>query len=92
MSNDIKAGDLVRVAYPTPCCGTLSKRHNRVFYVGGVLVLPSLWCRHCAASHLHLPSACEVDGHEVWLPLSMLKKIEPPALNDEVEHDEGVTA
>jgi hypothetical protein len=91
VSNEIKANDLVRVAYPTPCCSTLSRHHKRVFYVGGLWQRPALECKHCGAPHLRLPGAYEVGDREEWFPLSMLKKIDPPALNDEVEHDEAVT-
>jgi hypothetical protein len=69
---DIKAGDLVAVVKPTPCCGRADAL-GRVFTVGAVVTAPGR-CSFCGAISFDT-QAMQPNGR--WIVLSRLQKIRP---------------
>lgn len=90
MSDEIHVGDLVVVAYLAPCCGYRSRLHGLVFYVAELGRYDTV-CNGCGTVIVQGLNARRM-GTQWGTGVRLLKKIEPPKLNDEVEHDEGVTA
>lgn len=75
--SDIKAGDLVMVVKPAPCCGD-SRAIGCIRVVLGIE--RSAWeCSECGGATVE---TCAVLGDEVGCELSRLKKIDPPADGD----------
>ena len=88
MSYEIKPHDLVRVAYPTPCCGNALHR-GYTFYVSSVKTLGGdgvakfrcIFCHHEFSSVTIAAEFGVAETHDV----RMLKRIDPPAIDDETE-------
>lgn len=87
MSNEIKAGDLVRVAYMLPCCGRRPSTYGLIFYVAEIGVYDA--CCSCGAVFRQSVHARRM-GTRRGVGGMLLKKIDTPMLNDEVEHNEAV--
>lgn len=92
MSDEIKVGDLVMVVRGKPCCGDTSR-------LGVCFVVAEIWewddaetyvCDHCEEIQKNGILACE-EGDNEGDYLSMLKRIDPPAVNDEVETQRELT-
>ena len=88
--SDIKAGDLVMVVRPNPCCkdlgvlsGVVSVAHN-----------PHLCLGRCLCGAFHFDPVVEIDfrGNRERVLVSRLIKIDPPALPESVETEREVTA
>ena len=82
MSADIKAGDLVVVVSPLPCCG-YDRGLGRVFTVSAVEITSSV-CIHCG--HITGPSLqAGVDGMpNCYAQLHRLKKLDAPGAVDDI--------
>lgn len=81
MSADIKPGDLVMVVRPSRCCG----RSDAIGMVGTVEPNPT-WARYaqcdgCGAADFNHANYRTIDGGGYHV--DTLKKIEPPAIDDE---------
>lgn len=86
----IKAGDLVMVVRPTPCCGWTED-------IGTVYRVAELWhwgvgcpCEVCGRSDD--PSPIAFNESKLGCEVSRLIRIDPPALPESVETDREVTA
>lgn len=86
----IKAGDLVMVVRPTPCCGTPTKTNGVVFVVVKVETRGPFYCKTCGHRFSQIKSAYRVDGRNV--DVGRLIRIDPPALPESVETEREVTA
>lgn len=84
MSNSIKPGDLVMVVRPRPCCGIAS----RMGLIGVAEIAKPIgdqtWCPSCSFVDKNLANYFFIAPHG-YCHISRLKKIDPPALADEVE-------
>lgn len=83
MSDLIKPGDLVMVVRPSECCGN----YGDIGIIGTVSAIPNwvadMICRSCGTKTLNMTSHVVVMGGGV--NICRLKKIDPPALSDDVE-------
>lgn len=90
MSEPIKAGDLVQIIKPWPCCGSV-RSLGQIFRVakisGGRLGHRLAGCPGTAACTSALDAT---DG--LWTEIGMLKRIPPLAELEGEEHDEEITA
>lgn len=77
----IKVGDLVMVIRPTPCCGN-SRSIGTVGTVKKVYHGALAQCYYCK-SLLRAEADAMIEGY--GYDISRLKKIDPPALDEEVE-------
>ena len=93
MANDIKAGDLVMVVKPMPCCGNLSWL-GRIFKAG--LVESCRYeCEACGRRSIEVTAECGgvAPGGEVYsVEISRLMKIDPPAQPESTETRKEITA
>lgn len=91
MPDEIKAGDLVRVAYPLPCCGAMVAS-GYTYYVGKVeTIRKATYCKFCDSHYPSITIVYEMGGGCAHL-IDVLKRIDPPSLQDEVTEDTEVTA
>jgi len=88
MSEKIKAGDLVIVVHQ--CCDRL-KAVGAIKRVNAVNNETTL-CRHCFDGGTRLCAHFEGTPPHVWTPLSWLKKIDPPALEEKTTTREELPA
>lgn len=90
MSDEIKPGDLVMVVRPMLCCG----KSSGLGYVGTAEAIPincyGAKCSFCGDENRDFRRHFMVDGKIVHA--LRLKKIDPPALADEVEREREVEA
>lgn len=81
--SEIKAGDLVMIVRPKPCCGLASC----MGLVGVAKAAPNyvkgIYCIECKFIDHNLSDYFLLD--KGYVHLSRLKKIDPPALDEEVE-------
>lgn len=73
----IKAGDLVMVVKPSPCCGSVDDV-GRIFTVEIVELYEGV----CTSCNFASESTDAIDGNDLGFPLGCLKKIDPPADGD----------
>ena len=93
MENDIKAGDLVMVVRPMPCCGNLSWV-GRIFKAG-VVEQCSYGCSQCGRHSIELTtelSGFSPIGQPYAVEISRLIKIDPPAQPESTETRKEITA
>lgn len=89
--SDIKAGDLVMVAYPTPCCG--DREHvGRMFVVDRVKTVrhDHLQCRVCHELTPKVDAAFPALGQ--GCDVRRLVKLPPHSESKTVERTEEITA
>lgn len=83
MSANIKPGDLVMVVKPAPCCGSTSA----IGWIGRASAGPEwatcLTCNTCGRDDFNVSQYMEVEDGAYHV--DTLKKIEPPALEDDTE-------
>ena len=85
----IKAGDLVMVVRPLPCCGH-AKHIGRTFVVGHVARLMGK-CPNCKEWFSAVDCAMEVEEN-VGMLVQCLIRIDPPALPESIDTEREVTA
>jgi hypothetical protein len=87
----IRIGDLVMVVKPTPCCGDASDI-GTVFYVRWVGMSDGecLKCGHTPAEEPAADNTTDLD--DGCYPFAMLKKINPPPLEQSTKTRDEVTA
>lgn len=76
MSGAIKAGDMVMLARPMPCCGRITK-YGLVGTVECATYEPQMRCGYCHASTPAHHDAVFVLG--CWTPRSVWIRLDPPA-------------
>lgn len=89
MSDPIKPGDLVMCV--AACCDVMRNKHlGKIRQVVRLAVHGGTRCPHCGLKDegVHALSATSKYGSPIW----WLKRIDPLAENDDVEHDEQITA
>ena len=87
--SDIKAGDVVMVVKPTPCCGSKNKI-GFAFRVVSVIRLADGQCWGCGKRFS--ATIADVEGGGFGPQLSRLIRIDPPALPESVETEREVNA
>lgn len=83
MSADIKPGDLVMVVRPMRCCGAQTGLGNFGIVEGAPAGFYGLQCDSCHNVDLDIDNIFTIRGS--FISRYRLKKIDPPALVDEVE-------
>ena len=86
----IKVGDLVMVVRPTICCGA-TKSVGLVATVVDNETKQYVRCIHCSDRVINDSSYLQLDNGK-YCHVSRLKRIDPPATPETVEHDSEVTA
>lgn len=84
MSADIKPGDLVMVVRPRPCCGVASRMGMVGIAEIAKPIGDQVWCENCSMVDKNWANYFFIAPHG-YCHKSRLKKIDPPALADEVE-------
>lgn len=81
MNSPIKPGDLVMAVRGMPCCGAMGNfNYGNMRHIVETRVAPAgAVCGRCGASMARIPMA-RLDADAA--PISMLKKIDPPAVGD----------
>lgn len=87
--SDIKAGDLVMVVRPQPCCGDASAI-GEVFVVRDVAGADA--DVHCCECGEDLNDSIALMGDEIGHVFSVLIRIDPPALPEDMQQPEELTA
>lgn len=88
MSAPIKAGDLVMIVRPTPCCGRVLMTHGVPWTVGLVFPKTVQMCDLCMTVQeitYVVSDRAHSDGRYIAATPGMLIKIDPPAVSDERE-------
>lgn len=80
MSDEIKAGDLVRVAKPFTCCGR-REGIGEMYYVSVVVMAEIGDCIFCGLASSDM-IAIEAGTNSGW-PVCRLVRIDPPSLDGE---------
>lgn len=91
--SDIKAGALVTVVRPTPCCRNASAI-GTTFVVQSVVRRQRVRCIHCGTIEIASEAAIGawIAGEPVAYQLYRLIRIDPPARPESVATDEEITA
>lgn len=79
--DDIRVGDYVEVAYPTPCCGSASSIGYR-FIVSAIGQRNFCRCIHCGVSLVAVPVSDIVKGE---CDIRRLRKLPPLVTEDKQE-------
>jgi hypothetical protein len=92
MSEQIQAGDLVVVVAPLECCGKVETL-GHIFTVESVELMPTC-CKNCGArDDKNVRAKYTIPGGvRGFYLLSRLKKIDPPAIPETIEHEERMPA
>ncbi len=88
MDKPIAVGDLVMVVRKAEYCGCCLGVTFRV--IG--FARPSSGYIHCSDCGSRTPSEMDAEGEKYWAPLSMLMRIDPPALEDNIPAKEELHA
>ena len=89
MSEQIRVGDLVMVAYGMPCCGVMTDT-NGTFFTVKALAGPTLAdCLFCKTASPDSP--CAFDGFQFY-DICRLKKINPPPVEETRDTDQEIFA
>jgi hypothetical protein len=87
--SDIKVGDLVMVVrWPHPCFGPYNKT---IFQVEEIGTSAFCWKCHCVIKEPVAIYTPNCSGGPGGVPLSWLKRIDPPAVPESVERDTELT-
>lgn len=84
MSSDIKLGDLVMVVKPKPCCGEASSMGILFITDDPRLEVSHVKCHNCGFVDFDLSNYFLFNGRGC-AHVSRLKKIDPPALDEDIE-------
>lgn len=83
MTSDIKPGDLVMVVRPMRCCGAQTGLGSFGIVEGAPVGAYGIQCDSCGDADLDIANIFTIRGNAI--SRYRLKKIDPPALADEVE-------